>query len=38
METQKQNQQPEPSTAAKVIGWVIIIGAIVGLLAWLGSI
>lgn len=36
METQKQNQQHEPSTAAKVIGWIIIIGAVIGLIAWLG--
>ena len=36
METQKQNQQQEPSTAAKVIGWIIIIGAVIALFAWLG--
>ena len=29
-------ENPEPSTAAKVIGWIIIIGAVIGLIAWLG--
>ena len=36
MEVENKNQQPEPSTAAKIIGWVIIIGAVIGLIAWLG--